>query len=351
MAVRPSLTSVAREAGVSPSTVSNAYNHPDRLSAAVRTRILEIAAARGYAGPDLAGRSLRSRQADTIGVLFGVPLSAACSHPSTRELLAGLAEVAERRATSVLLLPVSAGPPGGVVAPGEVHESALSARRALIDGAVADGLDGDHPALSVLNDRGLPVVRTHDCADQRCVVVDDHAAARGLGEHLLALGHRRVAVLAESREAPRGARGSTLRADARARLEGLRAGLGDGADVVVVPAGADIEESGERATARVLALARPPTAVVALSDVLALGALTAARARGLAPGRDVTVTGFDDVPDAARAGLTTVRQPVREKGRLLASMLLDPARTERRVVLPTELVVRTSSGPPLAEAP
>ena len=74
--------------------------------------------------------------------------------------------------------------------------------------------------------------------------------------------------------------------------------------------------------------------------------LEVARAQGLEPGRDISVTGFDDLPAAQAAGLTTVRQPIREKGRLMGRMLLDPSLTERRIVLPTELVARSSTGPP-----
>jgi len=73
--------------------------------------------------------------------------------------------------------------------------------------------------------------------------------------------------------------------------------------------------------------------------------MQAVRRRGLAPGHDISVTGFDDIPAADAAGLTTVRQPIREKGRMLGRMLLDPTYTDERVVLPTELVIRSSTGP------
>jgi DNA-binding LacI/PurR family transcriptional regulator len=88
-----------------------------------------------------------------------------------------------------------------------------------------------------------------------------------------------------------------------------------------------------------------PTAIVGLSDVLALGAMEAMKTRGLVPGKDLTVAGFDDVPAAASAGLTTVRQPIRDKGRAVGRVLLDPATTERQITMPTELIVRSSSGP------
>ena len=88
-----------------------------------------------------------------------------------------------------------------------------------------------------------------------------------------------------------------------------------------------------------------PTAIVGLSDVQALGAMEAMRARGLIPGRDLTVAGFDDIPQAETAGLTTIRQPIKDKGRAVGRLLLDPAQKERQLLMPTELVVRSSSGP------
>ena len=82
-----------------------------------------------------------------------------------------------------------------------------------------------------------------------------------------------------------------------------------------------------------------------VSDVLALGVLRALEQRRLIPGRDISVTGFDDIPLAEPSGLTTMQQPIRERGRLMGRMLLDPSYPETRVVLPTKLVVRASTGP------
>lgn len=128
------------------------------------------------------------------------------------------------------------------------------------------------------------------------------------------------------------------------RVRGVLDGLGD-AEVTVVVAGVNSRTSGQSAGGAVLDRAHPPTAVVAVSDVLALGFMDACRQRGLEPGRDISVTGFDDLPESAAAGLTTIRQPVRDKGRLAAELLLDPERTERRIILPHELIVRSSTRP------
>ena len=87
---------------------------------------------------------------------------------------------------------------------------------------------------------------------------------------------------------------------------------------------------------------------MAATDVVGLGVMDALRERGLEPGVDVAVTGYDGIPQAEAAGLTTVEQPIRERGRLMARMLLDPDFTERRIILPTQLVVRSSTAPPRA---
>jgi DNA-binding LacI/PurR family transcriptional regulator len=122
---------------------------------------------------------------------------------------------------------------------------------------------------------------------------------------------------------------------------------GSWSDVLVLNAEANSRTAGAAAVAYALDRAERATAIVACTDVLALGVLDALATRGLRPGRDVSVTGFDDIPEAADAGLTTVRQPSTDKGRIAGELLLDspedPAR--RHVVLPTSLVVRASTGP------
>jgi len=335
MSRKPSLKTVATAAGVSPSTVSNAYNRPQQLSAELRARILRVARDQGYAGPDAAARSLRSGRAGAIGVLFTAGLSYAFSDPYCLELLAGAAEVAETARTSLVLMPVARHESGRSAAPYDLHDSVAAVRHAVIDGAIADGIADDNPALRVLTDRGLPLVRSVG-GQGRSVVVDEHEAAVALGRHLRELGHRRLTFVAEGED------GEALRPYVRLRLAGLRSALGATA-VTVRAAGPNTVEAGRSAAESILRGARP-TAVVASSDVLALGVLDALRAHGMRAGYDVSVAGFDDVPAAGVAGLTTVRQPVREKGRIMARMLLDPSFQERQVVLPTRLVVRASTG-------
>jgi DNA-binding LacI/PurR family transcriptional regulator len=335
------MKAVAAAADVSLASVSNAYNRPERLSAAVRERILRVAEDLGYAGPDPAARTLRAGRAVAIGVLFTAGLSYAFSDPYSVEMLRGLSEEAERSRTSLVLVPLAAH--GPAFSDAEVAESVAAVRRAVIDGAIVDGVAEPHAAIEVLHARGVPIVRSVDDPSSPCVFVDDRAAGRMLGAHLAELGHRNVAVLVD---APQGAGGADPQFPyARLRVEGIRAGLGPGAQVTVVVAGPNTAESGRAAGAGLLGARRGPTAIAAVTDVLALGVLAAVRERGLAPGRDVAVSGFDDIPAAAPAGLTTVRQPIAEKGRLMGRMLLDPDFTDRRVVLPLELVPRATSIP------
>lgn len=127
------------------------------------------------------------------------------------------------------------------------------------------------------------------------------------------------------------------------RLAGLVEGL-QGLDVTIVPVGTNSRAAGAAGTV-VLDRTDRPSAVVAVSDVMALGFMDACAQRGLEPGQDISVAGFDGLPEAADAGLTTIRQPVRDKGRLAAELLLDPGLPDRRIILPHELIVRRSTRP------
>jgi DNA-binding LacI/PurR family transcriptional regulator len=147
-----------------------------------------------------AARSLRARRTAAIGVLFTSGLSYAFSDPYCVDLLRAVSEEAERARTSLVLMPLVPHTAG--LDEEQTRESAAAVRRAVIDGAIADGIGERHPALEVLKARGIPLVRSVDDPDARCVLVDDRAGGRLVGEHLAELGHRDVAVLVD---APAGA--------------------------------------------------------------------------------------------------------------------------------------------------
>ncbi|MGK5739898.1 LacI family DNA-binding transcriptional regulator [Micromonospora sp. URMC 103] len=350
--MKPTLQAVADAVGVSRSTVSNAYARPDQLSATLRQRILDTAKAIGYPGPNPTARSLRRGFVGAIGVLFTPRLSYAFTDPFAVRFLAGVSEAAERHGTSLLLVPLPSGD--------------TDARRA-IENAAVDGFCvycvGDETwALDAIRDRGLPFVTTASQLDAgpdlRYVGIDERAAAREIATHVAGLGHRRVALLGDTvvPDAPVGElRLATVDEVPQPTTRGRLGGFADAFAEVGVPwpeltvlnAAANTRPAAAAAVAGLRDRPDPPTAVLACSDVLALGVLDALAAPEHTGHPPVSVTGFDDIAEAAAAGLTTVRQPAEEKGRIAADLLLDPPADPAagHVLLPTELVVRTSTGP------
>jgi DNA-binding LacI/PurR family transcriptional regulator len=342
------LATLAASLKVSRTTVSNAYNRPDQLSPALRERVLREAARLGYPGPDPVARSLRTRKAGAVGLLLTEALSYAFRDPAAVSFLAGLSEACEAAGQGLLLVPAHPGRDRT-----EASQAVLSAG---VDGFVVYSVAEDDPYLAAVLRRGVPTVICDqpdglDGVDR--VGIDDRAAVRELAEHLITLGHRHFGVLCmrlgrdrndgpASTERWRGARFHVQ----RERLEGLSdalsaAGL-DLSEMPVVERFDHLVEQGQSAAAE---------ALVCTTDVLALGALREARRRGLDVPGQLTVTGFDGVPQALAEGLTTVLQPVEEKGRAAGRLLLEPreagvAATPRTVLLPTTLELgRTSSSP------
>ncbi len=347
---RVTAKTVAEAVGVSVATVSNAYNRPGQLSAELRTKILATAAELGYAGPDAAARALRSGKTDAVGVLLTERLSYAFSDPYAIGFLAGLAEVAEQRGTSIVLIPLPWSSDSDEEGP-----DLVTVRQAAIDAMTTLCVADDHPARLLAKTRGIRLVGTNISAepDESWVAVDDEAAGRVVGEELVRLGHRRVVAVADT-NTPAGSTARRLEIgdidciDCAARLRGLRAALPE--ELVVVSAGYNAPASGASAARWILhelatTAAELPTAIVGLSDVVALGVLDVLRAEGVdVPGR-LSVCGFDDIPSAEATGLTTMRQPIGGKGRMVGELLLDPEATPRQILLPMELISRSTTGP------
>lgn len=337
------MKTLAERLGVSVATVSNAFGRPDQLSAALRERILAAADELGYAGPSAAARALRSGHSDVCGFLFGGELSLAFSDPYSIIFLSGLSETLEEFGASVLLLrePV-----------GEGATQAL--QRAPIDALVANSTVSSEDGVELLRRRGVRIVRTRRSEEGDWVGINDAAAARLVARHLTRLGHRDIVVVTSG--APAGEAdewayrpdhpipGATDGSYETQRIRGLWDELSPAA-LRVVRASGNTRAAGRAAAAQALDIRDRPTAVIAMSDVLAFGILDAVRARGLEPGRDVSVCGFDDLPEAEFLGLTTLHQPVADKGRLAARLAMDPGYPQRQIYLPVQLVVRSSTGP------
>ena len=350
MGKRVTLQTLAEHLGVSRTTVSNAYNRPEQLSDELRQRILAAADQLGYRGPDAAARMLRTGRHDTIGVLFTEDLRFVFSDPDTTTFLEGVAEASAGAGTGVLLLPSPAGMP--------VDQTPLA--HAAVDGFLIFSAPDDHPAVREVIARRLPTVLVDEPdlgSNTSFLGIDDRGGASLLGRHLHELGHRRVGVVTLPMSADRAtepglrtvseARTSAVRV-VRARTSGI---IDTGLEPVVFEARANDPDAGREAALALLRSNPDVTAVVGLSDQLAIGAVQAAFRLGLDVPADLSVVGFDDILRASTwdVPLTTIRQPLVDKGRRAAHLLRglieadDPAPV--RETLPIELIVRSSSGP------
>lgn len=349
------LASLAAELGVSRTTVSNAYNRPDQLSPELRHRVLETARKLGYPGPDPVARSLRTRRAGAVGLLLTENLSYAFSDPAALGVLEGLALACEDAGVGVHLVPAG---------PGKNNVSAV--HQAGVDGFVVYSVPDDDPHLAAVLQRPVPTViidqPTLPGVDR--VAPDDAAAITTVANHLIDLGHREIGVLCMRLSRDRNDGLASVERQRLAHYHVQRTRLGAlatafatagvaWASVPVVERFDHTAAAGESAARQLLDSRPEVTALICTSDVLALGALTEAARRRLQVPRDLTVTGFDGIADAQRAGLTTVYQPVRDKGRVAGALLLDPRRAAhgnpvggRLITLATELRVGTTSAPP-----
>ncbi len=336
---------------MSRTTISNAYNRPDQLSPQLRQRVLETAQRMGYPGPDPVARSLRTRKAGAVGLLLTEALSYAFRDPAAVGFLEGLALACEDAGQGLLLVPVS---------PERTDVAAV--HRAGVDGFVVYSMPDDDPHLGAVLQRPVPTVvcdQPSRIDDVDVVGIDDHAAMLGLARHVCRLGHRRIGVICmrltkqrhDGFASPQRQAGSHYHVQ-RSRLTGLQAGLAEvGLDWGRVPVVERFDHTvaaGVSAAEALLGGHPGLTAVVCTSDILALGALQHAGRLGVRVPEDLTVTGFDGITESERVGLTTVRQPVREKGRVAGQLLLDRGERvcPRTLTLPTELQVRSSSAPP-----
>jgi DNA-binding LacI/PurR family transcriptional regulator len=341
------LQTIADEVGVSRMSVSNAFSKPDQLSTELRARILEVADRLGYAGPDPVARSLRGGRVGAVGVLVTETLGYAFKDPYALALLAGIAEAVGESDTSLLLVPL---PPGS--------RSASIVQQAVVDGFVAFILPDNHPAIDAVATRELPLVTVDgprlDWAP--FVGIDERLAAQDITDHVLLQGHRRLLVLTfrvidddhVGVVAPQRLDHATYRVS-RERLRGVldatrAVGLDDG-EVTIHDVGDQRADLVRRAVRDELARPDPPTAIIALSDRIALEVLATLADAGAAVPGQVSVTGFDDLEQAAPAGLTTIRQPAADKGRL-AGQLLTTDVAPPTDLLPHRLVLRATVGPP-----
>ena len=326
-------------------SASQAFGRPELVSEGVRERVLAAARALGYPGPDPAARRLRTGRAGAVGLIFAERLAYQFTDPASPPFLRGVALGIQNAPTGLLLIPDSR----------DRGKTARTVSEAVVDGFLIYSTPQNDPRVEAALARRLPVVTVDQPRGIATpfVGIDDRTAALSAANHVRELGHERVGVLSFITAIDRA---GTLELDLSVeRLEGYKEGLGEMWDPTLVrTCRPNAAEPARRATIDLLRTTDPPTAILAMSDVLALGALAgAAEARVCVPG-ELSIVGFDDSPAASHATppLTTVAQPQEEKGRLAARWLMDeiehgatPPGQYKRAILPTELVVRESTAP------
>ncbi|MEV1006021.1 LacI family DNA-binding transcriptional regulator [Streptomyces sp. NPDC049881] len=329
------ITAIAREAGVSVPTVSRVVNGRSDVAPETRAKVEELLRQYGY--------RRRAHAPGDRAALLDLVFNDLDS-PWAVEIIRGVEEVAHDAGVGTV---VSA-----------IHDRAGAAQQWMTNlrARASDGVimvtsvlePGLHKELHRL---GVPLVVVDPAGspalDAPTVGATNWAGGLAATEHLLGLGHRRIGFIA----------GPPRLLCSRARLDGYRAALesaGVPVDERLTVPGDFYHESGFHGCGRLMDLDEPPTAVFAASDQMAMGAIEALRQRGLRVPQDVSVVGFDDLPEMRWSAppLTTVRQPLAEMGKVAARTVLRQARGEEldspRLELATELVVRASTAPPAA---
>jgi LacI family transcriptional regulator len=332
---------LAEQTGVSVATVSRALNGSPEVSEATRKRILELARKLDYT-PSAAARTLQSSRSHVVGVILETGAGHPdLMHPFFQQVLVGLKHGAGERGYDLLLF--ATDEPGNGF--GGTHSYLRRAGHHGVDGVVVMGYDPSDPEMRKLVASGLPCITIDaDTGEPHCgyVMSENRGGAAEAVRHLHGLGHERIATIT-------GPQGTS---PGEARLDGYldemrRLGLKVRRQYVIE--GDFYDESGYHATRRLLDLGEPPTAVFAASDLMAAGALRAASELDVRVPEDLAVVGFDDIALAGliQPSLTTVRQEMHAIGEAaaeaLGQMIDDPETQPVRRIVPTRLVVRSST--------
>ncbi len=337
------LEQVAQLAGVSRSTVSRVINDHPNVRAKTRTKVWQAIRESGYQ-PNVVARSLVTNRTRIISMVIPEVVTTLFTDPFFPLVLRGATEACNARHYQLMLSLFTAS-----ADPHEMYQRVM--QNGYLDGAIVSSTSLDDPLISdLLRDR-IPFISIGRRPDERVhyVDADNVGGAQMAVEHLIRLGHRRIAAI-------------TGRLDMTAgqdRLEGYRRALKAHAIPIreeLIVEGDFAENSGRVGMQQLLPAS--PSAVFAASDMMAIGALKVLREAGWQVPQDVSLVGFDDIPIASvmEPALTTVRQPIERLGAMAADLLIgrleecSEAASAHRIILPTELVIRTSCGSALSRS-
>lgn len=329
------LEKIGKQAGVSRSTVSRVLNNHPHVSPRARARVLAVTEKHNFQ-PNLAARSLAAGRTGIIGLIIPQGVTALFADPFFPLLIQGVTSACNAHNLSVMLW----------LAEPEYERRMISQvlHNGLIDGFVVASVLVDDPLLQSLTESKTPFVLVGRHPTQTGITyvdVDNVSSTRDLVAYLIGLGRRRVATIT-------GPQNMIVGVD---RLQGYLAALrehGICADPALIASGGFTEVGGYAAMQQIMS--SKPDAVFCASDAMAVGALRAIREADLRVPEDIALVGFDDMPFSPHTAppLTTVRQPILRTAVVAAETLIDmlanPNSEPRRIILPTELVIRSSSG-------
>jgi len=334
----PTIRDIARKVGKSITTVSRALHDYEDVSPETKEMVRKAAEEMGYS-PNAQAQRLQKRHTDTLGLILPT-FGPRFSDPFFSEFLAGVGNKAAQRGFDLL---VSTRAPG---------EEELKAYRANIQGHRVDGfilvrMRCQDARVDYLRKAKFPFVAFGRVDGELDFPHVDEDGSYGMGlvvKYLADLGHRRIASITAPPDLS-----FTCH-----RLLGVRkemAELGLSEDESLVVSGDLTQRGGYQQASRLLDLAEPPTAIMAYNDLMAMGAMSAAQERGILVGKQISITGFDDIPmsEHSHPPLTTVHQPVYQIGSMVCEMLIQTLSGEspksEQVILKPSLIVRQSCGP------
>lgn len=340
---KPTIKDLATATGVSKTTVSFAFNAPEKISKETCARILAVAKEMGYI-PDPAARNFNRREHRALGFLLPQEIEFTLGNPYINQVILGVGSVCQEKGFSLTLIPPIN------------HSISEAVKDAAVDGIITMGMHvADQDIRSVLETRRIPYV-TIDGSDNSntlpSVNVDDEKAMYDLTSLVLARGHRNIAVISLSKDAFSTDLEDGLQIPQLRAIGVLRALREHGIEEEAISkftSQCTIEEGYETA-GRILALSHLPTAVITSSDIVAVGAIQRFQASGLLVPEDISVTGFDNIPlsQVITPALTTVDQPGDKKGREAARILFETLESKgnavKHITIPYSIIIRSSLG-------
>ncbi|WP_318370624.1 LacI family DNA-binding transcriptional regulator [Enterobacter sp.] len=315
--------SLAQTLGISHTTVSNAWNNPEKLSARLRERILRYADEVGFKGPDTLARALRTGKSDTIGVIFNDSMSYVFIDPHDINLMRGIATRCEKQHINLVLIPLQ-----------QRQHAGIAPLTTLVDGYILNATHNNDAIILQTLARRLPVVTLDFRLPQySSLSIDNARAMQDMARYLLGKGHQHVGIIAFPAST-----GSLGMRDLSAPVTGDNALM-----VTRVNACRDTllahhiapeqcwlyetrhdEEHGAEAAHALLAAHPEITALICLSDRFAIGAMQHCQRRNIAVPQQVAITGFDDLAvESGGPALTTIAQDAVKKGEIAVELLLN----------------------------